>query len=742
MIRSLARSLPLVVVILFAAVRADAEDRKKITGHDLEMVVDWRWAGCHFGGYFPIRITIDNDGAARDLTLSFRPDDGEALPMVERTVPVERGANVRTTLAVPITGRGIAGTVRVQHEGKPLDALIWHVVLPERETLSPRPGLLIVGRGGVDASNFEAGVNMLIGSGATGHIGGDGSNFGADHEVVEPEALPDRWIDFSGLDIVAIPLPVLDEAVLGEDRVEALVRWVQTGGTLIVDQVDTLPSRSVELESALGMENRALAGREWQNLLPLLVNHNAGVALSRFDQPTAEDWDRTVEFLIGLRPNGEPVDQDELLAEILDDPEPDPLLVRRSRDIALARQQWWQFHTSLWAGSGTVPFVRQLGYGRVIAITGDAFAGSHQDWSVLLEHVAQRENLVGRNTASLLWAHRYGVSPRGETDDFQMFLVPGVRSVPVISFLVLITLFAIVIGPLNYFLLSRRRQLNMLVVTIPVLAALTSLALFGYSTVSHGFSTKSRIRSVTLLDERSDSAITTSRVAMFSGMAPSSGLVFDRTTAVHPIWPEGHDFRGAHVTWDGEQRFDSGWLRSRTRTQFQLVQSRELPDRIAFGPATGSGLEVTNELSADVDFLLVRGEDGRFHIGRNLAVGESSELPLATEDDLVEFRSLLRRHPMAPPEVSAFGGSDIRTSPARDGRGPEIEGGWTRYSGSVAERMIARLPGLVDADAGGFVDPSNAEFDYVAVLIDDPYVDLGLERTRREIGYHLVIGFR
>ena len=58
------------------------------------------------------------------------------------------------------------------------------------------------------------------------------------------------------------------------------------------------------------------------------------------------------------------------------------------------------------------------------------------------------------------------------TSIFANLLVPGVGLAPVTEFHVLITLFVLVIGPVNYWLLKRWRRLHLMVLTVPLAAAL------------------------------------------------------------------------------------------------------------------------------------------------------------------------------------------------------------------------------------------------------------------------------
>ena len=116
---------------------------------------------------------------------------------------------------------------------------------------------------------------------------------------------------------------------------------------------------------------------------------------------------------------------------------------------------------------------------------------------------------------------------------------PGIGGVPVYGFMVLITGFAVLIGPVNYFYLQRKRLLWLLLVTVPVTALVTSVLLVGYSIASHGFSVRSRIRSLTVLDQKSHSAVTVARLALFAGVAPSRRpAVFPRKRPSIPCSPQ------------------------------------------------------------------------------------------------------------------------------------------------------------------------------------------------------------
>ena len=99
------------------------------------------------------------------------------------------------------------------------------------------------------------------------------------------------------------------------------------------------------------------------------------------------------------------------------------------------------------------------------------------------------------------WIRRHGVVFEAANPDFWNLLIPGVGLPPVNTYRVLISLFVIVIGPVNYFLLRRLRRLHYLLFIVPASAVAVTLALLGYALMSDGLSTRLRARSYTLVDQ-------------------------------------------------------------------------------------------------------------------------------------------------------------------------------------------------------------------------------------------------
>src|SRR5262249_24385644 len=160
---------------------------------------------------------------------------------------------------------------------------------------------------------------------------------------------------------------------------------------------------------------------------------------------------------------------------------------------------------------------RRAGLGCVVAIAAEnPFPGQTTDWVWIFNTVPDNH---------WKWFRRSGVSLHRKNRDYWTFLIPDVGEAPVVSFLLLVSLCAIVIGPVNYVLLGRSRRLYLLLLTVPAGALLVSVSLFGYALLTDGLSVRLRSRSFTELDQRTGEAAAWSWQSYYAAIAPSQGLV-------------------------------------------------------------------------------------------------------------------------------------------------------------------------------------------------------------------------
>jgi len=675
--------------------------------HDLQLSVDSRWAGGANGGYYPIRIRMVNLARPRALEFVFSDTGGNdsRAPTVSRQVFIDQNATQNFTLPIPLVSRGTYGQLRVFENGRELDQLSQHVSLPDaQQGWADRPSLLVISPtpATVDCSQFEVAVESLTATGGGGRAGwgpyGPYSARTNDFQVIAPLMLPESWIDYSAIDVVAIPLASLDK-IPAEAR-SALLKWVSAGGTLIVYEVGKPADQSADLIRLLELAGRPAQFQAWRPADPAL------------QRPIAIVSDGSTPGMPMMTVGGPPG----TVAT--------PPVDAQGNPVQLANKPVWPVSREAFS---RVDYLA----GQVFAFPGNPFPGAAIDWGWWLQS-AKLENLK--------FTARTGLSSRQMHPDFLNYLIPGVGAIPVIAFIVLITLFAVLIGPVNYFVVWRRRQLYLLVLTIPAIAFLTSSALFGYAMIADGFGVQSRLRSFTVLDQHSKTAISFNRISLYAGIVPSAGLSFSPETAVFPIWPDPGCFDSGNVDWTNTQHLARGWLRSRTPAQFQTISVRAERARIDVKPAGEGAVEVANGLEWDVALLVVKDEAGRLYAAHKVPAGATARAVTATTEDLKGLSAALDGDPLKAPT----GADPNNYNPFdRNARRAMMYGYYnqqensTSFARSTMELHFRLLTRAAQEPASGGM-PTRT---YLAVFSNNPGIELGVEKTRPAAGLQVLLGY-
>jgi hypothetical protein len=163
--------------------------------------------------------------------------------------------------------------------------------------------------------------------------------------------------------------------------------------------------------------------------------------------------------------------------------------------------------------------------------------------------------------------------------------VPGLGRVPVRAFLVLILLFAVVAGPVNLFVVFRRRRQPLLaLLTVPALGLGTTGAILGYGLFADGFGVQGVLRSMSVLDQAQHEVASWSARTLFAGLSPSrlevpAGVCVDclQALGVGSGEPSGNtlDYRA-----DGS--LEGGVLPPRTVTTLVTCQQAPARERLRF----------------------------------------------------------------------------------------------------------------------------------------------------------------
>lgn len=651
------------------------------------------WAGCQKGGYYPIRIQATNkSGKTKRLKFEVLNNSGENSPSVTKQIDLDPNVTAKFSLPVPmVTSTNAYMRFRVLVNGRSANELVDNFSLPEIDFSSHRrPSLLILSPDVLSTDFFELAVSSMISNTHAGRHGG-GYSLGENHALIEPnDFLPENWISYSGLDLLAVSS--IDFESLTNDQKQAIMKWVRTGGNLIVFNTNKKTLSTSDLEDFFDVSNSTA---EWTQPKE-----------SNYRKLRVVQFDNSGNIISGgaISPSGSPA----------------------SKKAKKGEQ---------WSKEKDIFQHREVMLGTITLFKENPFPGTTKDWQWYLE------SLGSLHTS---WQQRHGVNARSTNSGFLKFLIPSVSTVPIISFLVLITVFTALIGPVNYIYFKRRKELVKLLISVPVIAISTSLLLVGYSTIAHGVSIRSRIRSLTVLDQRNNNAVTVSRIALYAGLAPSGGLQFSPDTAVYPIWHESGNFRTGEVDWTNSQHFKSGWLRSRTRTQFATVNHRTERGRVDFNSKDGK-FTASNGLEWDLKAILVSDDKGELYYGTNIAAGNGVELSKATKEDLSNLKSLLNESPMELPAGRRNASDFLVSSRSYSGYGYSHHmDNPAKYTDAKTERMMTTWKATLSKQPSKNSNPDTKVFNpntYIAVFDERPEIDLGKLNPSEEASLHVLKGY-
>jgi hypothetical protein len=258
-------------------------------------------------------------------------------------------------------------------------------------------------------------------------------------EMLPPTELPKRWIELSQYDLIMVSLADLRTLATSDpQRLRALTDWAAGGPLLLVHGVGSDFAGLADVEKLLELppipEPHA-AGESFRGWTPAPQERHTRAMQSQMD-----DFDET--SMLQMRPNY----GNRYVNPVA--PLNDPAYRRGKRPDLLPEP-------------AQPPFaMRPIGLGAVVAVASDnPFPGQDTDWIWIFNSVPR---------SHWRWYERNGFSLHRQNADYWTFLIPGVGEAPVVSFLLLVSLFAVVIGPINYMLLGKTGRYYLLLITVPV----------------------------------------------------------------------------------------------------------------------------------------------------------------------------------------------------------------------------------------------------------------------------------
>lgn len=590
----------------------------------------------------------------------------------------------------------------------------------------------------------------------------------------------ENWLAYSPVDLVLIDVDQL--AKLAESRPAALAalrRWVGQGGNLCItsvgedyagrDQVDALfPSPAPNETMGRGAVASRQIGYAWRAPPPWRTSVTVRVGgrityeidPSQFRRPSIF-LDQNAVFgprFVGLGNSGGPpggsgpyfydtrssqwippsgdlgADDDDADGASAEDAEADADSADAAADssdddvgdVDRAHAIWKRLAART-ADASPIMTLRRWRFGTLVAYPTSLTPGTEIEWVHLLGHLGpERTN----------WVERHGVSFHTVNASFDDYGVPGVGMPPVNAFRVLITLFVLVIGPVNYFWLQRMHRRQLIILTVPIAAFGVTIALFSYSFIDDGVETRLSPVSLTFLDEGDSEATTWSLMAYYSGLAPRGGLSFSRDAAVYPIPREDayarRGERARTVRWtDDRQALERGWISSRTPSELLTIRCTPTRARIGVAESTDGAAPptVANELGTTIRRLFLIDSRGEIYTAGETASGTRTTLQAV---DAATFSGELREIVFRRSGDAGMMGMGPQTSRNYYAYGDE-------YGVTIGDFHDSLMETLLTEAAVGGGEPLLGPCSYLAVVDQPPEFETGCAARIVE-PFHVVMG--
>jgi hypothetical protein len=214
--------------------------------------------------------------------------------------------------------------------------------------------------------------------------------------------------------------------------------------------------------------------------------------------------------------------------------------------------------------------------------------------------------------------------------------------VPVGGLFALMVGFAVVIGPLNLWILTRYKKRIWLLVTAPIISLITCVSVFGVMILLEGWDGHLRSTTFTLLDESTLRTQTIGWTAYYSPLTPSDGLRFGYDVELQlqiaddsgggPYYGYRSRTSGTGtartINWTNEQHLNSGWVSARVPSHFVVRKSDQQRRERVVITHTGAKVLAVNALKMPVRELWYADAAGQLYQATEIAAGAEVTLTL------------------------------------------------------------------------------------------------------------------
>jgi hypothetical protein len=227
---------------------------------------------------------------------------------------------------------------------------------------------------------------------------------------------------------------------------------------------------------------------------------------------------------------------------------------------------------------------------------------------------------------------------------------------------ILIIVFAVLIGPVNIIFLSKMNRRIWMLWTVPLTSTIAAVLVLAVNILQEGIQRNCSSSSFSLLDQREGSVLSSGYIGFYSSLTPR-GITFSSGTEASPCifeTTQGSSSKTVEVLPDGNQFF-TGFIQARVPSYFLLRKAETgRKERVLFDWSAAQPT-ATNGLGKDIEELTVCSPDGKYYIAKNVKAGEKAALQLDAKNAVIPrsetYQSLQKPLndvlPVAQPKIKA-----------------------------------------------------------------------------------------
>ena len=215
------------------------------------------------------------------------------------------------------------------------------------------------------------------------------------------------------------------------------------------------------------------------------------------------------------------------------------------------------------------------------------------------------------------------------------YQVPGTDEVPSGIFVSIMILFVIIVGPVNYLWVRKKKQIHLFLITTPIISFIFCITMATFGILADGLSAYRSTVELTWIDHQRKQACHWTSVSWFSGLSPGD-IEVGHDTAVqimdNSIYSDYlYDTHPLEARWFTKQILSGDWIRTRTHQQLQYATPQGEERRFLIKKDGGS-YQIENGFDIAIRSFEWRDQQGLRWQAQDIQSGERKALTLISNE--------------------------------------------------------------------------------------------------------------